>query len=189
MYWRFPINISISFLVVQYCDVRRSRIVRMFWKLHCDRSTFPASASTFHPRTSLVQVHSPYLSQSLFALTEYLASSGKEGNIRMITWTMSSNTWVLWSILPWTIVITSSIYQSIWVRISGVCGGTSPVFRVLLMSLYQRMDINMPTKVLAALVSIFKKTLNNLIQSNHPVGSTSLVQIMTLSLSSTDGII
>ena len=70
-----------------------------------------------------------------------------------------------------------------------MCGGTSPVFRVLLMSLYQRMDINMPTKVLAALVSIFKKTLNNLIQSNHPVGSTSLVQIMTLSLSSTDGII
>ena len=72
-------------------------------------ATFPYSVSTLHPRTYLMQVHSPSLNNRLFRLTEFLDVSEKWGKIHLSTLIFPSKTWFWCYVTPLTTVMTSSI--------------------------------------------------------------------------------
>ena len=93
------------------------------WSLRSGRSTVPTSVSMIHPRTSLTHPQYPSPAKSFLTKTKSLAYLGSKGKIHLRARTMLSKTRCCRSALPCTTDTTSSIYQSIWARLAGVCGG------------------------------------------------------------------
>ena len=83
---------------------------------------------------SLEQVQYPPPSRIFLTLTEYFVSLGKYGKRHLRYQMVPSKTWYCCLVPPCTDVIISSIYQSIWARMSQVCGRTIPVLEILAMA-------------------------------------------------------
>ena len=95
------------------------------------RVDVPASVFRVHPRNSLAQVLPPSPVRSFFSLIESLESPGKDGKIHLRAKNVPSKTQCWRSALPCTAEMMSSIQQSIWEKISLVCGGGGQVAGIL----------------------------------------------------------
>ena len=75
-----------------------------------------------------------------------------------------------------------------WVRLSGVCDGSIPMFRISVMVTYLGAGNDVSTRVLDTLLSIYEKLHNNLGGSVHPIRRIRSMQIILPPSSATNRI-
>ena len=145
------------------------------------------SVSIIYPRTYFTQVQFPSLVLSFFTLTESFIYPGKDGKSHLRAHIELSNTWCFPSGPPCTPVITSSIYQSIWVRLYRMWVGPGPVSGILVMALYPGTGSDMCTRAFVTSISVSENAQKNLGESTHPIGSTISMHMMRQLPSTYDG--
>ena len=147
----------------------------------------PDSVSTVQPMTYLTQVQSTSPTRRFVAVTESFILLEKYGKIHLRAHMVLSKTWSCNLIPPCTIVMTSSMYQSIWVSMYRVCGRPSTVFGILEMVLYLVTGSEVLKMALATSISVSEKVQKNLNESIHTVVSTISMQMMIQSLLASNG--
>ena len=140
----------------------------------------PDYLSTLHPLTSLVHIQSLSPPCSFLTLTESLDLSFRKVNIHLSSWKVLLNTWWWSSIPPFTNLMMPSIEHSIWVMISSVCSGPTPVFRIVVMSLYGGIVRGVSIREVATSDGISEKSQNYFEGSTQTIRRTSSMQIMII---------